>query len=477
MTKQVLADLQQAVANLRAYLGLAPMASTLSSFPHGATGFPTASSPPPRAASDSRRATVEALNPVLIKKVADQQGKVTLVGPSVNNATLTTNKRGMEQGALVAPSSIAVAGAQGGEGRDADGKRLHGCCFRRRGAARVELSGEVARLGPMSALAPGGSLSPPSPTQPPPSATNPSPPATSTGPPPAKLVPAWPKENWSSRAAKAARFQRSDAMTTFVPIAEDMQALADLQQAVANLQAYLGLAPVASTLPSFPYDATGFPTASSLSPIAVAGVQGDYEGGGDEGQDRKDDSTDGEEVVDSAIHSFSIFTDDDEAEPTPQTLPLPVDKEGAEPKEEEGYVGSGIRDQEGNDNDEDATLPTTGMVVTAFCCFRRRWATRLELSGEVARLGPMLLQLIHRNRHRALWGRDEDALEVMPAMCACCRRNRRPACQSLPGLPHAESGRRACSHKSFWLDTSASKTVPPICPHRIKPQKIQICHT
>ncbi|KAG8068273.1 hypothetical protein GUJ93_ZPchr0005g14304 [Zizania palustris] len=57
---QALADLQQAVAHLRAYLGLASVASTLSSFPHGATGSPTASSPPPRAASDSRRATEDA---------------------------------------------------------------------------------------------------------------------------------------------------------------------------------------------------------------------------------------------------------------------------------------------------------------------------------------------------------------------------------------------------------------------------------
>ncbi|KAG8042883.1 hypothetical protein GUJ93_ZPchr0317g33743 [Zizania palustris] len=159
-----------------------------------------------------------------------------------------------------------------------------------------------------------------------------------------------------------------------------MQVLADLQQTVANLRAYLGLASVASMLPSFPYDAMGFPTASSLSPIAVAGAQGDYEGGGDEGQDGKDDS---------AVRSFSNSTDDDGAESAPQTLPLPVDEEGAEPKEEEGYVGSGNRDQEGKDNDEDAALPTTGMIVTAFWCFRRRGAARMELSGKVARLGPM----------------------------------------------------------------------------------------
>ncbi|KAG8083771.1 hypothetical protein GUJ93_ZPchr0016g2535 [Zizania palustris] len=86
---QVLADLQQAIACLSAYLGLTPVASTLSSFPHGATGFPIVLSPPPRAPSDSKRATGEALNPVLIK------------------------------GALVAPSPVAEAEAQGG-GRKGD---------------------------------------------------------------------------------------------------------------------------------------------------------------------------------------------------------------------------------------------------------------------------------------------------------------------------------------------------------------------
>ncbi|KAG8062439.1 hypothetical protein GUJ93_ZPchr0003g18528 [Zizania palustris] len=238
----------------------------------------------------------------------------------------------------------------------------------------------------------------------------------------------------------AARFQRSDAMMTFVPStwsAEEMQALADLQQAIAILSASLGLAPMASKLSSFPHGAAGFPTASSPSPIAVAGAQGgggnwfwwlgtdggatggkgdtstgqtlaklplsrvasdsrratedtnrelptmekqpwvdspcaitlatpdeeghnrsldfidrslystngdgadsapqplppsadddgadpeeegDYEGGGDEGQDGKDDSRDGEEVVDSAIRSFSNSTDDDGAKLAPQPL-------------------------------------------------------------------------------------------------------------------------------------------------------------
>ncbi|KAG8060180.1 hypothetical protein GUJ93_ZPchr0002g26722 [Zizania palustris] len=123
-----------------------------------------------------------------------------------------------------------------------------------------------------------------------------------------------------------------------------MQVLVDLQQVVANLRAYLGLTLAASTLLSFPYDATSFPTVPSPSPITVVGAHGDYEGGGDEGRDGKNDPTDDEEVVDSAIRSFSNSTDDDRVELAPQTLPLPMDEEGTEPKEEEGYVGSSNRD-------------------------------------------------------------------------------------------------------------------------------------
>ncbi|KAG8052046.1 hypothetical protein GUJ93_ZPchr0001g32818 [Zizania palustris] len=110
---QVLADLQQVVAGLSAYLGLTLVASTLPSFPYGATSFPIVSSPPPRAPSDSKRATGEALNPIIVKKIADQQGKVTLVGSSVDDAALTTNKRAMEQGALVVSLPVAEAEAQG----------------------------------------------------------------------------------------------------------------------------------------------------------------------------------------------------------------------------------------------------------------------------------------------------------------------------------------------------------------------------
>ncbi|KAG8069085.1 hypothetical protein GUJ93_ZPchr0005g15665 [Zizania palustris] len=56
--------------------------------------------------------------------------------------------------------------------------------------------------------------------------------------------------------SRAARFQRSDAMMMFGPTLEDMQALVDLQQVVANLRAHLGLAPVASMLSGFPHGAT-----------------------------------------------------------------------------------------------------------------------------------------------------------------------------------------------------------------------------
>ncbi|KAG8083553.1 hypothetical protein GUJ93_ZPchr0015g6918 [Zizania palustris] len=72
---QALADLQQAVTSLSAYLGLATVASKLPSFPHGATGFPTAPSPPlpdAEVVAQEERNDREALNPVLIKKATDQ---------------------------------------------------------------------------------------------------------------------------------------------------------------------------------------------------------------------------------------------------------------------------------------------------------------------------------------------------------------------------------------------------------------------
>ncbi|KAG8098962.1 hypothetical protein GUJ93_ZPchr0013g37816 [Zizania palustris] len=97
---QVLADLQRAVANLRAYLGLAPVASTLPSFPHGAKGSLSAPSPPSPHA-EAERKDREVLGPSPIKEAADQQGEVALMEPSTDDATLMADKRAMEQKATV----------------------------------------------------------------------------------------------------------------------------------------------------------------------------------------------------------------------------------------------------------------------------------------------------------------------------------------------------------------------------------------
>ncbi|KAG8088759.1 hypothetical protein GUJ93_ZPchr0010g7692 [Zizania palustris] len=121
---QALADLQQAVANLRAYLGLAPVASTLPSFPHGVKCFPTApspSSPDAKVEAQGERKDREALNPILIKEAVDQQGEVALMEPSTDDAVLMADKRAMEQVVLVAPlppSLVAEAEAQGEEERE-----------------------------------------------------------------------------------------------------------------------------------------------------------------------------------------------------------------------------------------------------------------------------------------------------------------------------------------------------------------------
>ncbi|KAG8083590.1 hypothetical protein GUJ93_ZPchr0015g6807 [Zizania palustris] len=129
---QVLAELQQVVANLRAYLGLAPVTSTLPSFPHVAMGFPTGPSPPsPDAEVEAQRERKdrEALSPILIKEVVDQQGEVALVEPFTDDAVLTANRRAMEQVVLATPlppSPVAEVEAQGGEGKgdDATGQTL-----------------------------------------------------------------------------------------------------------------------------------------------------------------------------------------------------------------------------------------------------------------------------------------------------------------------------------------------------------------
>ncbi|KAG8081980.1 hypothetical protein GUJ93_ZPchr0014g46685 [Zizania palustris] len=70
-------------------------------------------------------------------------------------------------------------------------------------------------------------------------------------------------------------------MTTTIPSAELAQAIAELKQVVdggvevrlTNIEAWMGLAPVASTLPSWPYYVTGFLTVPSPSPVAKAEAQ------------------------------------------------------------------------------------------------------------------------------------------------------------------------------------------------------------
>ncbi|KAG8088473.1 hypothetical protein GUJ93_ZPchr0010g8713 [Zizania palustris] len=97
---QTLADLQQAIANLRAYLGLASVSSTLPSFPHDGMSFPTAPLPPsPDAEAEvqGERKDREVLSPILIKEAIDQQGEVALMEPSTDDAALTANKCAMEQ--------------------------------------------------------------------------------------------------------------------------------------------------------------------------------------------------------------------------------------------------------------------------------------------------------------------------------------------------------------------------------------------
>ncbi|KAG8100040.1 hypothetical protein GUJ93_ZPchr0013g37224 [Zizania palustris] len=114
---QALTDLQQAIANLSAYLGLASVAFKLLSFPHGSTGFPTASSPDAAAEAQGERKDREALSPILINEAADQQGEVALMELSTDDAALTANKRAMEQVVLAAPSPpslVVEAEAQGG---------------------------------------------------------------------------------------------------------------------------------------------------------------------------------------------------------------------------------------------------------------------------------------------------------------------------------------------------------------------------
>ncbi|KAG8067547.1 hypothetical protein GUJ93_ZPchr0005g15549 [Zizania palustris] len=120
-------------------------------------------------------------------------------------------------------------------------------------------------------------------------------------------------------------------MTTIVPytwFAEDMQTLTNLQQAVANISAYLGLAPVASTLSIFPHGATGFPTASSPSLIAVVGALSPKKQSQVESLRAITPAIPDEERHNGPLNSACSFygsTDGDAADPTPQLMPPPTD--------------------------------------------------------------------------------------------------------------------------------------------------------
>ncbi|KAG8043300.1 hypothetical protein GUJ93_ZPchr2161g7123 [Zizania palustris] len=166
-------------------------------------------------------------------------------------------------------------------------------------------------------------------------------------------------------------------MTAFVPTAEDMQAHADLQQAVANLRAYLGLAPVASTLPSSPHGAMGSPTASSPPLRATfnsrrATRDTDRQLSTMEKQPRVDfpcavtpATTDEEDYNKSPSSAArSLISNCDEADLAPQLLPSHADDEGADPEKDGGYVGGSNKDRDREDDDEDARLGGLKLVAT-----------------------------------------------------------------------------------------------------------------
>ncbi|KAG8095946.1 hypothetical protein GUJ93_ZPchr0013g34039 [Zizania palustris] len=197
-------------------------------------------------------------------------------------------------------------------------------------------------------------------------------------------------------------------MVMIAPSAELVQVIAELQKAVPSVSVQLGLALMPSTLSSFPYGAIGFLITSSPLLVAVAKAQAeggnwtwwlDTEGGatGEKGDTatgqtlaelplpraasdferatRETDrapltvevqsrvkplcATTPDEAAFLKIHngalgpvarSFPNSTDDDGVELAPQSLPLPADKDGTEPIEDEGYVGDVNRDQEGENN-------------------------------------------------------------------------------------------------------------------------------
>ncbi|KAG8082521.1 hypothetical protein GUJ93_ZPchr0014g47431 [Zizania palustris] len=87
-------------------MGLTPVASTLPSCPYGVTGFLTATSPPsPDAEVETQEETEdrEALNPILIKEVVDQQDQVALMEISEDDGALAAAEHAMVQATLTAP--------------------------------------------------------------------------------------------------------------------------------------------------------------------------------------------------------------------------------------------------------------------------------------------------------------------------------------------------------------------------------------
>ncbi|KAG8052782.1 hypothetical protein GUJ93_ZPchr0001g30392 [Zizania palustris] len=143
-----------------------------------------------------------------------------------------------------------------------------------------------------------------------------------------------------------------------------MQTLANLQQAVANISVYLGLAPVASTLPIFPHGATGFPTTSSPSLIAVVGVLSPKKQSRVESLRAVTHAIPDEERHNGPLNSACSFygsTDGDAADPTPQLMPPPTDPTLQQRRREE--------EEETEDNlaaHEEAYVGTIALVPAAY---------------------------------------------------------------------------------------------------------------
>ncbi|KAG8044547.1 hypothetical protein GUJ93_ZPchr0060g7199 [Zizania palustris] len=355
-------------------------------------------------------------------------------------------------------------------------------------------------------------------------------------------------------------------MTAFVPTAEDMQAHADLQQAVANLRAYLGLAPVASTLPSSPHGAMGFPhrVVTHLRcepPSTPGGHQRHRQAAVDHGEAatggfplrRNPATTDGRTTTVPQLRRPIPHLQLRRGRSGAQLLPHMRMTRALTPEKDGGYVGGSNKDRDSemtmrtqaHSRHEDGWLPwaapptgadgpafkhverswaeTEGLTASSFSATRvadfpgavkptgvdrpsvnaasavatetegagatlygvgtrTRWRSRPPRALGAAVTAAALCGVRTRTRWRsrppralgaavtatrALWGQDEDALEVPPATRARCR------CKPPVGVPESVGS----PHKSFLPDASVSKIAPSICPHGIKPQKMQICHT